>query len=29
VFIGIGLVASFDILYELWTLLGARRDRLA
>jgi hypothetical protein len=29
VFIAIGLVASFDILYEVWKMVGGRRDRAA
>lgn len=29
VFMAIGLIASFDILYEVWKMVGARRDRAA
>jgi hypothetical protein len=29
VFIAIGLVASFDILYEVWKMVGGRRDQAA
>lgn len=28
-FIGIGLVAAFDVLYEVWTTIGATRDQVA